>query len=142
MISSLPPMISAKSLGAMPEFISSEIGNTALGKVINLVGMPHAVIENRNHFIPQTMLASFLEQSARISGETEIGLLIAPNLTIRDYDIWGEYVLAAPSLEASLKRSAKAIKFHSADTVHLAFGNALKPDSVAILVAHIRKTDN
>ena len=112
-------MISAKSLGAMPEFIRAEIGTVALETVMKRVGMPQAVLDNRDHYIPEAMLAQFLEQSALISGEAELGLLISPHLSVRDYDIWGEYVLAAPTLEESLNRAIRAISLHSADKVEL-----------------------
>ncbi len=112
-------MISAKALGAMPEFIEKELGLKGLHLVMDRSGMPLELLENRESFIPETMLVSFLNQSARETGEKNLGLLISPFLTVADYDLWGDYVLGASTLEASLLRSIKAISLHSSDEVSI-----------------------
>jgi AraC-like DNA-binding protein len=44
-------------------------------------------------------------------------LLIAPHLTVADYDLWGSYVLGAPTLRESLLRAVGSIGLHSNDSV-------------------------
>jgi AraC-like DNA-binding protein len=50
---------------------------------------------------------------AKLSGEQDFGLMIAPHLTITSYRRWGEYVLAAPTLGAAVERAIATIGFHS-----------------------------
>lgn len=119
MTRSLPPMITAQSLGSMPEFIISELGSSAIGRVMARSALPDRVLENRNLFIPESMLTSFLRNAAREVGDDHFGLLVAPHLTVADYGIWGEYVLGAPTLGSSLSRVLKAIRLHSNDAVGL-----------------------
>lgn len=114
------PMITARSLGAMPEFLATEVGSRALERVMKRSGLPPPVLENRDLYIPQTMLTSFLRNSAREAGEDMFGLKVSPYLTVCDYGSWGEYVLSAPTLGASLYRVKRAMQLHSNDKVSFA----------------------
>ncbi len=113
-------MISARALGAMPEFVHAEVGAKGLAHVMEKSDMPYVVLENRDFFIPQAKLVKFLGASAYLMGEQNLGLTLARYLTVRDYGIWGDYVLAAPTLGASLVRAQSSLKFHSAtDTLRI-----------------------
>jgi AraC-like DNA-binding protein len=103
----------------MPEFLAAEIGKRALERVMMRSGLPYAVLENRDIYIPQTMLTSFLRNSAREAGEEMFGLRVSPYLTVSDYGSWGEYVLSAPTLRASLFRIKRAMQLHSNDKISI-----------------------
>lgn len=117
MARSLPPLISARALGSIPDFIDAEIGPVAFDRIMSRSGMPYPVLEHRDLFIPQTMLVSYFHHAAREFGEHRLGLLLAPHITVAEYDVWGEYVLTAPTLGESLLRVTKVIGLHTNDTV-------------------------
>jgi AraC-like DNA-binding protein len=112
-------MITARSFGAMPEFIAAYFGARSLDRVMARSGLPFSVLENRNLYIPQSLLASFLLNSAREAGDDRFGLAVSPHLTVADYGVWGEYVLSAPTVRTSLHRVRRAIGLHSSDNVSL-----------------------
>ncbi|MFD3191931.1 AraC family transcriptional regulator [Sedimentitalea sp. HM32M-2] len=106
-------MISAKALGAMPQFTFETCGQKPLERALKRSGLPHRFIERRDGYIPQHALATFIQEVGRSTGEENIGLLWAPHLTVADYGAWGDYVLSSPNLGAALVRTAKAISYHS-----------------------------
>lgn len=107
------PMISAKALGAMPQFALEACGQRPLQRALKRSGLPYRFVENRDGYISKHALATFIHEVGRASGEESIGLLWAPHLSVSDYGAWGDYVLSAPNLGAALTRSAKAISYHS-----------------------------
>lgn len=110
---SLPSMISAKALGAMPQFTLEQLGEKALDRALGKAGLPHQFIETRDGYIPKNALATFIDQVACELGEGNIGLVWAPALTVADYGAWGEYVLSAPTLGAALIRAQSVMPYHS-----------------------------
>ena len=113
-------MISAKSLGAMPQFVLEHVGQRALDLAFERTGLPHRFTEQRDGYITEHMLAEFVEAIERATGEQDIGLLWAPRLTVADYGAWGAYVLSAPDLGKALKRANEVMPFHaSADRTDL-----------------------
>lgn len=109
----LPPMISAKALGAMPQFVFEVAGEKRLEKAMETADLPHHFIEERSGYISEHSLATFVEEAARSAGHQNIGLLWSPYLTVADYGLWGEYVLSAPTLGNSLRRATSIMPFHS-----------------------------
>lgn len=108
-----PPMISAKALGAMPQFVLEAAGSRALDRALIRAELPHRFISQRDGYIPENSLATFVSSAARSVGYENIGLLWAPSLTVADYGAWGRYVLSAPTLGSALRRSERAMPFHS-----------------------------
>ncbi|MEP1425887.1 MAG: AraC family transcriptional regulator ligand-binding domain-containing protein [Tateyamaria sp.] len=109
----IPPIISAKSLGAMPQFALEHLGTRALDRALERVGLPHRFIQARDGYIPKHMLAEFIDELSKATGEQSIGLCWAPYLTVEDYGAWGAYVLSAPDLGEALKRAQRVMPFHS-----------------------------
>lgn len=109
----LPPMISAKALGAMPQFVFEAAGEKRLVKALAASDLPFRFIEERSGYIPEYSLASFVHEAARSSGQQNIGLLWSPALTVADYGAWGQYVLTAPTLGNALRRASTVMPFHS-----------------------------
>lgn len=109
----LPPMISAKALGAMPQFTLEYVGEKALDRALKTAGLPHEFVEKRDGYISKHALATFVENVGRSLGEGHIGLLWAPSLSVTDYGAWGDYVLSAPTLGAALERASAAMPLHS-----------------------------
>ncbi|TCL09567.1 helix-turn-helix protein [Shimia isoporae] len=115
----LPPLISAKALGAMPEFTLEHVGEKALNRALKTAGLPYGLLEAREGFIPKYALAEFIDQVSVELGERHIGLMWAPALTIADYGAWGGYVLNAPTLGAALERARQVMPYHSSvDRTH------------------------
>lgn len=109
----LPPMISAKALGAMPQFVLEVAGERRLAKALVASDLPLHFIEERKGYIPEHSLASFVHEAARSSGQQNIGLLWSPFLTVADYGAWGQYVLSARTLGNALRRASTVMPFHS-----------------------------
>lgn len=109
----LPPMISSKALGLMPQFALEVGGDKALGRALADAGLPHRFIEQRDGYIPEAALANFVESIGRQIGQEGIGLLWSPFLTVADYGIWGKYVLSAPNLGDALGRGQQVMPLHS-----------------------------
>ncbi len=109
----LPPMISAKALGAMPQFVLEVAGEKRLAQALSTSDLPFDFIDNRSGYIPAHALATFVQEAARSSGQQNIGLLWSPVLTVADYGAWGQYVLSAPTLGNALRRASGVMPFHS-----------------------------
>ncbi|MGE0054374.1 MAG: AraC family transcriptional regulator ligand-binding domain-containing protein [Hyphomicrobium sp.] len=109
----LPPMISSKALGLMPQFALEVGGDKALGRALADAGLPHKFIEQRDGYIPESALASFVQSVGRQIGQPGLGLLWSPYLTVADYGAWGDYVLSAPSLGQALQRGQNMMPLHS-----------------------------
>ncbi|MDV7145813.1 AraC family transcriptional regulator ligand-binding domain-containing protein [Tropicimonas sp. TH_r6] len=109
----LPPMISAKSLGLMPQLVLEKIGSRSLDTAMAISGLPHQFVDHRDGYIPKRALADFVSEVGRGLGERNVGLLWAPNLSVLDYDAWGRYVLSASTLGAALERARRIMPYHS-----------------------------
>ncbi|MFC3612556.1 AraC family transcriptional regulator ligand-binding domain-containing protein [Lutimaribacter marinistellae] len=107
------PMISAKALGAMPQFVFEVAGERRLEKAMDAAGLPFHFIDERAGYISEHSLATFIHEAARSAGRQNIGLLWSSVLTVADYGAWGEYVLSAPTLEAALCRASAAMPYHA-----------------------------
>ncbi len=108
-------MISAKALGAMPQFVLDNLGEKPLSKALQTAGLPLSCLERQEGFIPKIALTNFVDQVSRGLGEDHIGLMWAPALTVAEYGAWGGYVLSAPTLGAALERARKVMPYHSSD---------------------------
>ena len=89
-------MITARALGAMPEFIEAECGSRALTQAFADANLPIEIIDRRELFIPETSLMAFIAAGGKLVGDERIGLSLAPVLTVAEYGIWGDYFLSAP----------------------------------------------
>lgn len=107
------PMIAARSLGAMPQFALSALGEKRTLAAMQHSGLPVELIDRRDGYIPEHALAEFVGHLARALGQDGLGLFWAPYLTVADYGKWGSYVLSAPDLRSSLERGANVMPIHS-----------------------------
>ena len=106
-------MISARALGAMPRFIQMEAGTRGLLRALEIAGLPAGIEQDDSRFIPQRSLLQFLDQGARLVGDARIGLVLALHLTPAAYGVWGDYVLSAPTLADAIRRTVRALRWHS-----------------------------
>jgi len=112
------PMISARALGAMPQFIQAEAGTAGLLRAHEVAGLPVGAERHERQFITQRSLMSFIDVAARLVGDDRLGLALAPYLTPVDYGMWGRYLLSAPTLGDALERARQSLRWHSThDTV-------------------------
>jgi len=107
------PMISARVLGAMPHFIKAEAGTAGLLRACQVAGLPIGVEQDERQFITQRSLMSFIDVAARLIGDDQLGLVLAPHLTPLDYGTWGRYLLSAPTLSDALQRARQSLRWHS-----------------------------
>lgn len=109
----LPPMISAKALGGMPQFVLEVAGEKRLAAALHAANLPFHVVDERTGYISENSLATFVHKAAQSAGQQNIGLLWSPHLTVADYGAWGQYVLSAPTLGLALERASSVMPFHS-----------------------------
>lgn len=107
------PMISARVLGPMPAFLRSEAGIKGLNRATEAAGLPHGIEHEDDRFITQRSLMVFLDECARLVGDERVGLEFAPHLTPAGYGVYGRYILSGPTLLDALRRSRRALRWHS-----------------------------
>jgi len=109
------PMISARVLGAMPHFIKAEAGTAGLLRACQVAGLPIGVEQDERQFITQRSLMSFIDVAARLIGDDQLGLVLAPHLTPLDYGTWGRYLRDEVSICEAEDIVRFAYRFGSAD---------------------------
>ncbi len=107
------PTITARTLGAMPALVEQERGEDVLHRVFSDAGLPLHLIDDRDYYIPQAALKSFVAGASHALGSQDIGLLAAPHLSVRDYGTWGDYVLGGPTLKDGMDRALKSVHLHA-----------------------------
>jgi AraC-like DNA-binding protein len=112
-VQTMPPMITAKALGAMPQFTLDLGGQRVLQRAFSNANLPYHFIDNRNGYIPEQAFGDFIHEVSRATGQQNIGLLWAPDLSIRDYGAWGAFILSAPDLGAAIARAQQVMPLHS-----------------------------
>lgn len=119
-------MITARTLSVLPEMLVAESGPRRLDFVCEQAGLPTALpySVNQEFYIPQLSLLKFVDAAGRELGVRCIGLLAAHMVSVRDYGLWGDYLLSAPTLRASIQRGLRVYYLHST-------GDTLEAVSVA-----------
>ena len=130
------PVISVTALAGVPAFVRHAFGDRLLRRANQAAMLEIEAIEDQDCFIPHITMTTFADAVAKLSGEEDFGLMLAPHLTITNYGCWGEYVLAAPTLGAAIKRAIATMGFHSKgdvlsitaanDRVRLSYASAAK----------------
>lgn len=105
-------MISALSLGPMPELVQREMGDKALNRVFHTSGLTGDLLYSRDGYIPQTALVRFFDAIARESGERWVLGPWVDAIQISDYGLWGDWVLSAPTLREGILRGSSSIQLH------------------------------
>lgn len=108
-----PPMISVTALAGIPAMVRAAFGDKVLQHANRAAMLDIELIEDRDCFIPHATMTAFLAEIERRTGERDLGLLLAPHLTLASYGCWGEYVLGGETLGAVLARGAASIGYHS-----------------------------
>lgn len=104
----------------MPQFALSELGEKGWKNALFAAGLPEHFLEQLEGYIPENAMANFVSETSRALGQDGLGLLWAPEITVQDYGVWGDYILSAHTLEIALRRGQQIMPFHSnTDTVSL-----------------------
>lgn len=122
------PLISTRAFGRLPELIEAGSNRAVLSRVFEAADLPETVTETQDQFIPQKKSLRFLDRASHVIGDRDLGISLAPHITITAYGDWSRYVLGAPSLKQALVRSIKAMKFH---VTHYRFHIEPRGDEVA-----------
>ena len=107
------PVISSHILHGMPDFVRREVGAKALLHANRAAGFDLELVEGRNCFIPHAAVIGFVNAAARAAGEPNLGLLIARQMDVANYGIFGRYVVGADTLGQSIERATSALRYHS-----------------------------
>ncbi|MEQ9691958.1 MAG: AraC family transcriptional regulator ligand-binding domain-containing protein [Bauldia litoralis] len=115
------PVISNRTLHGLPELIRGELGERVLSRAVRMSGVNLELIEAQNGFIPHAAVVSLVETAARAAGEVNFGLMMAPQMNVKNYGCWGRYVMGADTLGQAIGRCIDALGYHSVgDTMALA----------------------
>jgi AraC-like DNA-binding protein len=107
------PVISNLTLYGLPQLIRRELGERALGRAVLAAGVDLEAIEGESCFIPQAAALRLIDTAARIAGEENFGLLMAPQMDVANYGTYGQYIYAAETLGAAIGRAIEALAYHS-----------------------------
>lgn len=107
------PVISSHVLRGMTAFIRDEIGNKALRLANRAIGFDLETLEKHNCFIPHSAVVSLFDTIMQVSGEPNLGVLMAPTMSAAAYGSFGRYVYTAETLGQAINRSINALGYHS-----------------------------
>jgi AraC-like DNA-binding protein len=108
-----PTVLSVAALAGVPALVRQAFGEKVLQQANRAAMLDIELIEDRDCFIPHATMTGFLAEVERRTGEADLGLLLAPHLTLAGYGCWGRYVLDAETLGGAVARSMEAIGYHS-----------------------------
>ena len=108
-------MITARTLSVLPAIVEAERGRKRLGHVCEQAGMPSSLPDHlgKEFFIPQMSLLRFVDAAGRELGIPSLGLFATHMVSVRDYGLWGDYLLTASTLRNSFRRARSAMSLHS-----------------------------
>lgn len=108
-----PTLISVTAMAGVPALVRQAFGEKVLQHANRAAMLDIELIEDRDCFIPHATMTAFLVEIERRTGEPDLGILLAPHLTVAAYGCWGAYVLGGETLGAALARAAASIGYHS-----------------------------
>jgi len=107
------PLVSVTALAGIPQFVREAFGERVLRRANEAAMLDIEAIEDQDCFIPHITMTTFANTVAKLSGEENFGLIVAPHLSITNYGCWGEYMLGAPTLGGAIERAIATMGFHS-----------------------------
>jgi AraC-like DNA-binding protein len=107
------PFVSVTALTGVPQFVREAFGERLLRRANEAAMLDIEAIEDQDCFIPHITMTTFANTVAKLSGEENFGLIVAPHLSIANYGCWGEYMLGAPTLGGAIERAIATMAFHS-----------------------------
>lgn len=107
------PLVSVTALTGVPQFVREAFGERLLRRANEAAMLDIEAIEDQDCFIPHITMTTFADTVAKLSGEENFGLIVAPHLSIANYGCWGEYMLGAPTLGGAIERAIATMGFHS-----------------------------
>jgi len=105
-------MTSATAMAGVPAFVRETFGYNALKRANEATMLDIEMIDTLDCFIPQVTMTTFLDAVERSAGEPNLGLLIAPQVSVSNFGLWGEYVLAADTLRTAIVRCASSLDYN------------------------------
>jgi AraC-like DNA-binding protein len=111
------PVISATALAGVPDFVASSYGERTLERAIREMMVDPQLLTDPDCYIPHAVMARLAAAIERTAREKDFGLALAPQLSVRNYGCWGEYVLGADTLGGAIDRGVRAARFHASGDV-------------------------
>lgn len=107
------PVISVTALAGISAVVRHEFGERVLRCANQAAMLDIEAIEDQDCFIPHVTMTTFIDEIAKLSGQSNLGLTLAPHLTIANYGGWGAYVLSALTLGTAIERAIATLGFHT-----------------------------
>ncbi len=109
----VPTVVSVAALAGVSAMVREAFGDRVLERANRAAMLDIEAIEDENCFIPHATMTSFLAEIGRQAGEADLGLLMAPQLSLARYGDWGAYVLGAETLGEAIRRAIATLGYHS-----------------------------
>ncbi len=106
------PVTRAAGLGPLPSMLEERAGFRTLERVFKAEGVPLAVINARETFMPVSSMVGLFERAAQATQDRAFGLSVGMNFRHGEYGLWVEYATAGETLADALARAASTISFH------------------------------
>lgn len=131
------PLICMTAMAGGPELVRVAYGEKVLAKANRDIMLDTDIIADTDCFIPHATMVGFVDAVAKHAGDGDLGLVLAPHLTIANYGCWGAYILGAPTLGGAINRLIGAMGLHSRgdrasilpgqDVARLCYSSAARP---------------
>ncbi|MHA7777224.1 AraC family transcriptional regulator [Roseibium sp. M-1] len=108
-----PTLVCVTALTGVPDWVRETFGERVLEAANSAALIDIGRIEDLDCFIPHFALSAFAETVARRAGISNLGLLLAPELSFESYGKWSSYVLGAATLGSAIRRAEATIGYHS-----------------------------
>ncbi len=108
-----PTLVCIDALAGVPAFVRDRYGAKVLREANRAIRLDIERLEGHDCFITHATMLAFLESIARQTGESNLGLLLAPGLEFKSYGVWARHVLGANTLGAAIQRARRTLGYHS-----------------------------
>lgn len=112
-MSNIPAMTTIEALGSIPDFVHKALGERALSRCLEKACLPPSTEDCRREFVPEIAIDKFIDTAAKISGDGLLGIQLSKFLSVREYGLWGQYILSAPTLRMAIERAIATIVMHA-----------------------------
>src|SRR5688572_354079 len=102
-----PGFTRASALGPIASVVEGLGGS--IGRILQDVDLPLALLERRELVVPLREQFRLLERAARATGDEHFGARLGSRVKARELNAFGRWVCAAPTLAAAIDRSSAGI---------------------------------
>ena len=122
-----PAITRVANLGNLPLLVREMAGALGLRRILTDQDLSPTVLEDPNNLILSRDVLGLYQRAAEVTGLSDFGLRVGGMMTPHDLELYGEFILSAPTLYSALSRTVSGIQFHESQS---AFSVELRQDEV------------